>query len=241
MRAPAVLFGQRRGAHAGIGFGEERFAQLLAMRLQFGNGYLLVLHMGGVLEFCQRVEVRLAAQQCVFDGGDGGLAALRLRNPALLRRRIRCNLDELVDGVIHLIPPFFSIGICLHFAAAYCQILPKGSASTKVETITLLQDAGAVSPAFSADWAVRQSRYASNRRRRLRGTSWTYSMASLSPSSRPRLSNAYGLLTGLKKSAANSQPILPKIPMPVMWCGTREAFAKCVGRGQVRESQVAFG
>jgi hypothetical protein len=29
--------------------------------------------------------------------------------------------------------------------------------------------------------------------------------------------------------------------MPAMWCGTREVFAKCVGRGQVQGSREAFG
>src|SRR3990172_4502965 len=55
--------------------------------------------MGGEFQFFQRVAVGLAAQQLVFDTGDGAFIALVLRHGGLVGRAVRCDLDELVGWV----------------------------------------------------------------------------------------------------------------------------------------------
>lgn len=64
-----------------------------------GSSPKTVLSPGGELQLRQRVYIGLAAQQYVFDGGDGGFAVLLLR-------RVRRDLDELVYRIVHYRSPF---------------------------------------------------------------------------------------------------------------------------------------
>lgn len=60
----------------------------MAMHYKLGSQYLLVLHKRDKFQFFQCVAIGLAAQQLVFDAGDGAFIALVLRHDGLVSQAV---------------------------------------------------------------------------------------------------------------------------------------------------------